>query len=63
MRLKLAAALVGLSVVTAAGADPPKLAVLIVVDQMRADYVDRFQGDWNAGLKRLVTQHLTKRPS
>jgi predicted AlkP superfamily pyrophosphatase or phosphodiesterase len=35
---------------------PPKLAVLIVVDQMRADYVDRFRGDWTAGLKRLATE-------
>lgn len=34
----------------------PKLAVLIVVDQMRADYVDRFRGDWTAGLKRLVSR-------
>src|SRR5438874_5761695 len=32
----------------------PKLAVLIVVDQMRADYVDRFQSEWTGGLKRLV---------
>jgi predicted AlkP superfamily pyrophosphatase or phosphodiesterase len=30
--------------------------VLIVVDQMRADYVERFQGDWTSGLKRLVTE-------
>ena len=29
--------------------------VVIVVDQMRADYVDRFRADWTAGLKRLVT--------
>lgn len=35
--------------------DPPRLAVILVVDQMRADYVDRFQRDWTAGLKRLVT--------
>jgi len=34
---------------------PPKLAVLIVVDQMRADYVEHFRNDWTAGLKRLVT--------
>src|SRR5262245_42331886 len=34
----------------------PKLAVLIVVDQMRADYVDRFKDQWNYGLKRLITQ-------
>ena len=26
-----------------------------MVDQMRADAVDRFKGDWSAGLKRLVT--------
>src|SRR5689334_10800195 len=34
----------------------PKLAVIIVVDQMRADYVDRFSGGWTGGLKRMVTQ-------
>jgi len=33
----------------------PKLAVLIVVDQMRADYVDRFAADWTGGFKRLLT--------
>src|SRR3984893_2522504 len=37
-------------------ATPPKLAVIIVVDQMRADYVDRFNGEWTGGLKRMVTQ-------
>ncbi len=35
---------------------PPKLVVMIVVDQMRADYVDRFQADWTGGLKRLVSE-------
>jgi predicted AlkP superfamily pyrophosphatase or phosphodiesterase len=34
----------------------PKLIVMIVVDQMRADYVDKFSGQWSAGLKRLVEQ-------
>jgi type I phosphodiesterase/nucleotide pyrophosphatase len=34
----------------------PRLAVIIVIDQMRADYVDRFQRDWTGGLKRMVTQ-------
>ena len=34
----------------------PKLAVIIVVDQMRADYVDRFSSEWTGGLKRMVTQ-------
>jgi predicted AlkP superfamily pyrophosphatase or phosphodiesterase len=40
----------------AAPATPPKLAVIIVVDQMRADYVDRFNSEWTGGLKRMVTQ-------
>jgi predicted AlkP superfamily pyrophosphatase or phosphodiesterase len=40
----------------AAPQPPPKLAVVIVVDQMRADYVDRFQGEWTGGLKRMVSQ-------
>ena len=34
----------------------PKLVVVIVVDQMRADYVDKFQGQWSGGLKRLVDE-------
>jgi predicted AlkP superfamily pyrophosphatase or phosphodiesterase len=34
----------------------PKLVVMIVVDQMRGDYVDKFQGQWNGGLKRLVQE-------
>lgn len=32
----------------------PKLVVVLVVDQMRADYVDRFRGRWKGGLKRLL---------
>lgn len=32
----------------------PKLAVVIVVDQMRADYIDRFETQWRGGLKRLA---------
>lgn len=35
---------------------PPRLVVLLLVDQMRADYVDRFQGEWTGGLKRLAAQ-------
>jgi predicted AlkP superfamily pyrophosphatase or phosphodiesterase len=34
----------------------PKLVVLLVVDQMRADYVDKFQGQWSGGLNRLVQE-------
>jgi len=34
----------------------PKLVVLLVVDQMRADYVDKFRGQWTGGLKRLLDE-------
>ena len=34
----------------------PKLVVLLVVDQMRGDYVDKFRGQWTGGLKRLVEE-------
>lgn len=34
----------------------PKLVVLLVVDQMRADYLEKFRGQWNGGLKRLVAE-------
>lgn len=32
----------------------PKLVVLLVVDQMRADYVDKFGVHWTGGLRRLI---------
>ncbi|MDE3157861.1 MAG: alkaline phosphatase family protein [Acidobacteriota bacterium] len=34
----------------------PRLVVLLVVDQMRADYVDKFRFQWTGGLKRLVEE-------
>jgi predicted AlkP superfamily pyrophosphatase or phosphodiesterase len=34
----------------------PKLVVILVVDQMRGDYVDKFRGQWSGGLKRLVEE-------
>jgi predicted AlkP superfamily pyrophosphatase or phosphodiesterase len=36
--------------------EKPKLVVLLVVDQMRGDYVDKFRSQWTAGLKRLVDE-------
>src|SRR3954452_594867 len=39
----------------AAAGRGPKLAVIIVVDQMRGDYIDRFKDDWTGGLHRMVT--------
>jgi len=41
---------------TAKGSAHPKLVVLMVVDQMRADYVDKFQRQWRGGLKRLLQE-------
>ena len=35
---------------------PPKLAVVIVVDQMRADHLSRFAGLYKGGFKRLLDQ-------
>ena len=32
---------------------PPRLLVLLVVDQMRADYVESYGDQWTAGLRRL----------
>jgi predicted AlkP superfamily pyrophosphatase or phosphodiesterase len=34
----------------------PRLVVLLVVDQMRGDYVDKFLPQWTGGLKRLVEE-------
>ena len=38
------------------GVEKPKLVVMIVVDQMRGDYIDKFRGQWSGGLKRLVDE-------
>src|ERR1700722_1878890 len=38
------------------GSGKPKLVVIVVVDQMRGDYVDKFQQQWPGGLKRLVDE-------
>jgi hypothetical protein len=32
------------------------LVVLLVVDQMRADYIEKFRSQWSGGLKRLVQE-------
>lgn len=36
--------------------EEPKLLVILVVDQMRADYVDRLRPLWTSGFRRLVTE-------
>ncbi len=34
----------------------PKLVVILVVDQMRADYVEKFGQQWTGGLRRMVDE-------
>src|SRR6185503_9960755 len=34
----------------------PRLIVLVAVDQMRGDYIERFQQQWTQGLRRLIAQ-------
>ena len=52
----IALVLILLDVVSAseqAGPSPPKLLVVLVVDQMRADYVETYGRQWTAGLRKL----------
>ena len=34
----------------------PRLIVLLMLDQFRADYVDKFQSQWTGGLRRLLAE-------
>ena len=43
----------GMSAQTAGG---PSLVLVIVVDQMRQDYITDYGGHWTKGLRRLVDQ-------
>jgi len=52
--LALLIALLSIAVGRAAVLAPPKLVVILVVDQMRGDYVDKFQDRWTGGLHRLI---------
>ena len=36
----------------------PALVVLLVVDQMRADYLERFDAEWCCGIRRLMDEGL-----
>jgi predicted AlkP superfamily pyrophosphatase or phosphodiesterase len=51
----LAAVLLGSGAGHAQGVRAPKLVVVLVVDQMRGDYVERYGNQWTGGLHRLVT--------
>ena len=49
--------LAGLVVLPAhASAEAPRLVVVLVIDRMRSDYIDRYRHQWNGGLTRLLTE-------
>ena len=50
----IVAASLGTARVQAPPSGPPKLIVLLVVDQMRADYLERYSTHFTGGLKRLM---------
>lgn len=52
--LLLAAAATGAPVASNAEPAPPRLYVIVSVDQMRADYVERYGHMWTKGLRKLV---------
>jgi predicted AlkP superfamily pyrophosphatase or phosphodiesterase len=41
---------------SAAAAEPPRLVVILSIDQFRLDYVTRYGGRWTRGLARLVRE-------
>ena len=41
---------------TAASAAPPRLVVILVADQFRADYVTQYSDMWTAGLREIFTK-------
>ena len=59
-RLPLLAAFVALLAPTAFGAEPPRLAVVIVVDQFRGDYLAKFGPDFGeGGFRRLLANGVS----
>jgi predicted AlkP superfamily pyrophosphatase or phosphodiesterase len=42
--------------VAVSGQAPPRLLVLVVVDQLRADYLTRFDAHWRAGFRTLLDE-------
>jgi predicted AlkP superfamily pyrophosphatase or phosphodiesterase len=55
----MAASSLRLSSLSPEQSTPPRLIVLLVIDQMRGDYVDWYGGQWTGGLKRLLTDGAT----
>ena len=58
-QVRILSLVVLLGVVAGCGADPserPRLVVVVVVDQMRADYLTRFGDRFDGGLSRLTSE-------
>jgi predicted AlkP superfamily pyrophosphatase or phosphodiesterase len=53
-KLVAAVALILISAPLAAQPAPPRLVVVLVVDQMRADYIQMYGHHWTKGLRRLL---------
>ena len=53
-RLLIVLALLPIVTLTPNAATPPRLLVIVVVDQMRADYLDRFARHWRHGFRTLL---------
>lgn len=52
----LVVALLAVARPSAAEPAPPKLVVIVVVDQMRREYVDEYGGRWTKGLRRIFDE-------
>jgi predicted AlkP superfamily pyrophosphatase or phosphodiesterase len=55
-RTALLFVLLVLAVPVVTAAEPPRLVVILVVDQMRSGYIDDYGSHWTRGLRRLVDQ-------
>ena len=56
MRYPLLAILALLPAPSAQELAAPRLLVVLVVDQMRYDYIERMRDRWTSGLKRLFSK-------
>src|SRR5262249_8403377 len=50
------AAAIALTLTATAAPHGPKLIVVLVVDQFRGDYIQKFQSQWSGGFKRLLNE-------
>ena len=56
--LRIVASGIFAATLTVRAADPPRLLVMVVVDQMRADYLQQFDRHWRSGFRTLLDTGL-----